>query len=752
MLDEISAYPRKVERAFPDISRQFTASVHALIKALASTSQVALLYTLAIGEDDRAQDACNEENERAAKALAEAESLVGRSSAMLNPTHDDETAGVPRVRLFESVDRTRAREIIDACVHVWAANESMLPPEADMPEIKEQLTRTYLLCSKVLEMLTEKSASLSTFQRTRCVLRLMAAVIYTSWERGDGGLLILPASILVDAPGVLSELTRYLPPASAPITEKGIDGPHSLPVQIDRESPMLGRCSAYRRVARILYLGSVPAREAAKKRLDDQQMKLGCVQPGEVSGTLGNALRKLADRATYLYVVGGRCWYSPQPSVNRLAAGRSERYHPEDVVDHIRQRFQCEARSRGDFANVHPCPLSFSEVVHEPEANLMILSLDYPHSAKSSDSPARQAAAQILVRRGTGRNCGNILVSLAADKARFANLDRAVRLYLAWKSIDEQKADLDLGRFQHSQVEQKLESADQAARAPAPETYCWQLTPGRKRPEPDQAFPPIEWTEDRLMGKGSLTERASKKLKDSGLLITSMAGTRLRLETDRVPLWRANDVGVEQLVDGFATYLYLQRVNNAQVIVDAIQDGVNRTTWSLDTLAYADYYDATANRYRGLEAGWRDTVQLNGHSVLVKPGVAVVQQQKEAAASAGSGSSGGGTTETGETGNGSGATHGGGAGTATAGETTTAKKALRRLHAEVELKGTRLSRDVDQIASAAVQHLTSPIGSKVTAIVEVNGEISSGAPDNLVRTVTENSRTLKFEKTGLEES
>lgn len=258
MLDEISAYPRKVERAFPDASRQFTASVHALIKAMVSTSQVALLYTLAIGEDDRAQDAYKEENERAATALAEAESVISRSFTALNPTHANETAGVLCMRLFESVDRTRAGEIIDAYAHLWAANESMLPPEAAMPEIKEQHTRTCLLRPKLLEMLAEKTASLSTFQRTCCVLRLMAAVIYTLREREDGGLLILPASILVDAPGVLSELTRYLPPAWAPITEKGIDGPHSLPVQIDRDSPMLGRYSAYRRVARTLYPGSVP--------------------------------------------------------------------------------------------------------------------------------------------------------------------------------------------------------------------------------------------------------------------------------------------------------------------------------------------------------------------------------------------------------------------------------------------------------------------------------------------------------------
>ena len=137
------------------------------------------------------------------------------------------------------------------------------------------------------------------------------------------GLMIMPASVPVDSPAVQSELTRYLPPVWDPIIEKDIDGPNSLPLRIDRENPMLGRYSAARRVARTLYLGSAPTQDATKKGLEDRQIKLGCVQPGETSGTFGDALRKLADQATYLYVDGSRYWYATQPSVNRLAEERA---------------------------------------------------------------------------------------------------------------------------------------------------------------------------------------------------------------------------------------------------------------------------------------------------------------------------------------------------------------------------------------------------------------------------------------------
>jgi hypothetical protein len=52
---------------------------------------------------------------------------------------------------------------------------------------------------------------------------------------------------------------------------------------------------------------------------------------------------------------------------------------------------------------------------------------------------------------------------------------------------------------------------------------------------------------------------AAKKLRNEELLMVQMGGTRLRLELDRVPLWRGNYVGLKQLAEDVARYLYLPR-------------------------------------------------------------------------------------------------------------------------------------------------------------------------------------------------
>ena len=70
-----------------------------------------------------------------------------------------------------------------------------------------------------------------------------------------------------------------------------------------------------------LNLAKIFGIDATKKGLEDRQIKLGCVQPGETSGTFGDALRKLADQATYLYVDGSRYWcFASSTSWRRISS------------------------------------------------------------------------------------------------------------------------------------------------------------------------------------------------------------------------------------------------------------------------------------------------------------------------------------------------------------------------------------------------------------------------------------------------
>jgi len=289
-----------------------------------------------------------------------------------------------------------------------------------------------------------------------------------------------------------------------------------------------------------------------------------------------------------------------------------------------------------------------------------------------------------------------------------------------------------------TQAETQKTAADSAVAARLPETYQWLLVPVQSTPQA-----PVAWEALRLSGTDALAVRASKKLRTDELYLTSFAPTRLRMELDRVPLWRGDHVAVKQLVEDFARYLYLPRLKSSVVLLNAIRDGVALLTWGHDSFAFADSHDDDAGRYRGLRGGTMVAL-ADAHTpeLVVKPDVALKQMDAERAAA---------DTPTAGT-NGT---------SVKLGDAPPANPPLvpppppaaakpKRFHGTVVLDAARVGRDASRIAEEVIAHLAGLVGATVTVAIEIEAEIPSGAPDNVVRTVTENSRTLKFISQGFE--
>jgi hypothetical protein len=184
LLDELAVYLRKVQ-SMPAAREQLTAFLTALFKAVESTPNAVLVYTLAVGRDGKAQDAYPQENQFLAEKMAEAESVSARKATLLNPTEDDETALVLRRRLFESIDENLATQAVDAYLALWRSQHDMIPDAALKPEIVDSFRRSYPFHPEVLDTLTAKTATLANFQRVRGMLRLLARTVGHLWEKGN---------------------------------------------------------------------------------------------------------------------------------------------------------------------------------------------------------------------------------------------------------------------------------------------------------------------------------------------------------------------------------------------------------------------------------------------------------------------------------------------------------------------------------------------------------------------------------------
>ncbi|MEQ8786520.1 MAG: Swt1 family HEPN domain-containing protein [Pirellulaceae bacterium] len=744
LIDEWIAYARQLyeKHDLPagSFDTQFTFA-QALTEAAADSDNTFVVVSIPSSDIELGGTAGKE-------ALNRLENVVARKEATWQPASSEEGFEIVRRRLFKPIasdDLFRQRDaVVRAFIENYRAGGKDFPSDTATADYEHRMKAAYPIHPDVFDRLYTEWSTLDRFQRTRGVLRLMASVIHELWENSDKNLLILPGMLPLQEPAVTKELTRYLEPSWQVIVESDVDGPDSTPLSIDRENSNLGRFSAARRVARTLFLGTAPMRGTANKGKDIRQINLGCVQPGESTATFGDALRRLQNKARYLHTDGERTFYDLAQNISRDAESRKDDFSDDAIHDRIakllKQIEQSHDKTSSDFERVHACPSSPSEVVDEATARLAIFSPSATHTANRDDSAAMKCAEQFLNSRGAGpRIYRNMLVFVAPDHTRLAELEDAVRWNMAWEAIHQKREELDLNQSQIRTADAKRKEWEGVVRQRISETYCWLIVPTQLK-----SSEPVSYEAFRLRGSDTIFQRAAKKLADQGALVTVYGSNLLRMVLDDIPLWRGDHVLVKQLCEDFAQYLYLPRLKNQRVLLESIQQGISLLTWAEDGFAYAQDFDADRNRYVGLCGGRSTQVTADHSSLVVKPGIAAAQLN----AAAGTGA----TTASGATAVGDGQGVSGDAPTPGDGpEPTAVEKKPTRFYGSVKLDATRLGRDAGRVAEEVLSHLAGLTGARSDIILEVEVNVPDGVPDNVVRTVMENCRTLKFTTQGFEE-
>jgi hypothetical protein len=342
-------------------------------------------------------------------------------------------------------------------------------------------------------------------------------------------------------------------------------------------------------------------------------------------------------------------------------------------------------------------------------------------------------------------NRGFLYVYLAPDQTKLADLDDSVRQYLAWASIHKDADKLDLKSSEKKYVDNKKSEMESIMKLRITETWIWCIYP-YQTPE---SINKIDWEEIKIQSQQEgLANKVCKKLKDEEHLLTTYGADRLKLDTERFNLWQGkNHIEVRQLWDFFATYPYLPRLQDQKCLFKAIESVYDGHLFS-DRFAYATGYDEPKDNYIGLvaESGKHFTVSLNG--LLIQPEVAQAQLAREREK----------VLEL--------------VGSPTSPTSTTPNPVVsmpkprpsepptqpapppppKRFYASVKLDESRIGRDAGRIAEEVVQHLADLSGVTVEVTMEMQVHIPDGVSEQVVRTVTENCKTLKFRSHGFEQS
>lgn len=673
------------------------------------------------------------------EALERLQNVVRRVADQWRPASSIEAYHIVKQRLFKQPDAAALASIsatARAFVEMYRRYTDDFPGEARNTAYENRIKRTYPIHPELFDTLYEEWSSLERFQRTRGVLRLMSTVIHALWTGEDASPLIMPASIPLAAGNVNSELTQYLQDSWKTIIDADVDGPNSEPVRIDAEKPLYGQRALTKRLARSVFFGAAPtiAPGSTHKGVSTKRVFLGTAVPGDVPGNFHSALTQLGDRATYFYSGSGKYWYDLQPNITRTAKDQAERLHIEDVWADIVRRLQGQARTCGDFAGVHVCPVASADIPDIDEARLVILHPKVAHK-RGSESGAKDVAKTATEQRGNGnRSHRNMLVYLAADEARLQELESATRDFLGWKHVLDNEVDLDLTQNQKKQAEQRQALADQTVAARLLQTFTWALIPAQ--PDPSA---PFVIRETKIEGQSdALAERVSRRLNNDGDLSNRQAAAAIRLSINKVPqIWNDGHVALGTLWELYSRYPYMPRLRDRRVLDEGIVD--LPMVWQTDAFALAEGYEESDGRYIGLwtPEDTRPAPPATDSLLLVRPDIATAQRDAEVPAA-----------------------------TDDNGPITEDKKGLdpgpklpgvdrrqikTRFFGVKTLNSDKMALDFKNVAEEILTHLRGET-STLTVRIDIEATDESGFDESRVRTVSENARTLKFDQSGFEES
>ena len=737
LIDELVAYAKKLWHVdgLPAGSFDNLISFVQEITEAARASQNSLVVasipesTIEIGE----------EGSGGQQALAAIEHTFGRMEAIWKPVAANEGFEIVRRRLFLNCSNEAGRDdVCRAFSDMYRENAADFPAEAKEVDYLARLRSCYPIHPEIFDRLYEDWATIEKFQKTRGVLRLMAAVVHNLWMNNDAGLLIMPGSISLDVANIRDELTRHVGDNWNAIVDHEVDGKTSIPYQKDQEVARFGRLMAARRVARTVMLGSAPStRNDAIRGLESSRIRLGVVQPGENIATFNDALNALQTSLTYLYSnpSGDRFWFDTRPTLRKTVEDRASQRSREEVEMEIERRLRGIRRER-PFARIHICPQSSMDVSDEQGVGLVILKYRDTYKSNQPNDLAIQAAENILNNRGTSpRICRNMLAFIAPDQSMVASLAEEVKRYLAWKSIKEDSIDLNLDAAQNRETENNLQRSNQTVDARILETYCHLLVPYIDR---EVDLKTVVWDSINIRGgSDGLVAKAARKMQQNEQLITQWAPALLNMQLEGLLWQERNELNVGELWKLLCTYCYLPRLASFEVLQACIQNGVNSDEW----FAYAD--GVTDGRYVGLKYNqYVGMIDRSGY--IVKMGAALKQLVSEkptvSPVTPVNPPVGGGASE---------------------GDKTLPleqpqavehpQPSHRHFFMTATLDNTRILKNTASLVDEVINHLTQLEGANVEIKLLVEATMTNGTPVSTMRTVMENCRTLKIDDFGFED-
>ncbi|MDQ3918877.1 MAG: DUF499 domain-containing protein [Acidobacteriota bacterium] len=467
---------------------------------------------------------------QAHQILASLEQRVRRVGADTKPVADEEIYEVIRRRLFEDIgDAAQIEAVASKYLQMYQENWMELPAHATKSEYKEKIKKSYPFHPELIDVFRVRWASSHSFQRTRGVLRLLAAIVSDLWKRRNS---LAGANLLIDTGDVnfanldalSGQLKSLFGNAFEAVITADVSGSTSNAFKIDEAKPQFRQWNLAEAIAAAILLNSFGS-DGANKGVSVSDIKLNLLEPdGFNHNSINGALDELEAKAYYLYYAQSgtnrRFWFHTKPNVNILINQVKDNIKTSEIEAEILRRINEKSHYVQPF-NVLVNPSG--DVPEQTKLTLVVLGPQHRADGNNIADNTKKFIEQIATKKGNSeRIYRNTMLFLAPSEYGRIQLIVAIKDHLACKKINDDYSS-QLERDQKEDLRKRIEEEGKKAEVALVNAYSTILKYSVK-----SGFDTLTVKQFRETFDGQINYNVTSALKDEEWLLDSVGLGTLR--------------------------------------------------------------------------------------------------------------------------------------------------------------------------------------------------------------------------------
>ena len=309
------------------LATQTIAFMQELSEVASSLPNVCVVVTLPSSTNEQLDD------EKYAKLYDKLRKVAGRMQDTITPVSDYDIPRIIRQRLFSTTDdeiRVRSESIVKDFVD-YCEGEGLIPEGKQPSEYRDDFMNSYPFLPQVIDVLYQRWGTITQFQRTRGVLRLLSLVVGSLATSDKQFISLGDFDLSNDA--IRQELVEYLDPSFNGVVAKDLVGDGSGAAKVNTMVPdqYRGKQLGVRAATTIFMYSHSGGAEI--NGATETEIKRSTCERGIPAAQISGVLNLFRNHLFYLGTVNDRYMFTKEANVLKIKVDMMDNLKQSDVED-----------------------------------------------------------------------------------------------------------------------------------------------------------------------------------------------------------------------------------------------------------------------------------------------------------------------------------------------------------------------------------------------------------------------------------